>query len=257
VPPPSPGTTPLLLVIDPAARRGDGESVRIAKDVLCAGAAAKVCFPEDPGEVERVLAHRGSKRPVVVGDDRAFLRTARLLHRSRELADCALAVVPVGPREQVSLIRGLGVPPDPVAASRAVLDGVETPRSLLADEDGDVVFGALTLPASELSSASLWSRVYSSVRPAPLPPLRVEADGALLGDLRGPDASLRVTPSGTTAEVMLRPAAGSSPVQVEARWVRVTSEDLFRYRADTSLAGPFHTRTWTPQPRAWHLTLPR
>ncbi|EHN77826.1 hypothetical protein SMCF_2647, partial [Streptomyces coelicoflavus ZG0656] len=88
----------LLVVVDPAARRMDGESVRIAKDVLSAGAShTKVCLPDGPEEFARALRRRGSRRPVVVGDDGALLRAVALLHRQRELAGCALSVVPVGP----------------------------------------------------------------------------------------------------------------------------------------------------------------
>ncbi|MGC3001530.1 diacylglycerol kinase, partial [Streptomyces sp. G35A] len=86
----------LLVVIDPVARRGDGESVRIAKDVLSAGAVTKVCLPDGPEEFARALARRGSRRPVVIGDDRALVRAVGLLHRRRELAGCALSLVPVG-----------------------------------------------------------------------------------------------------------------------------------------------------------------
>ena len=86
----------LLVVVDPVARRSDGESVRIAKDVLGAGAGIKLCLPDGPEEFARALARRGSRRPVVVGDDRALIRAVALLHRHRELAGCALSVVPVG-----------------------------------------------------------------------------------------------------------------------------------------------------------------
>lgn len=64
------GAQQLLVVIDPVARRTDGESVRIAKDVLSAGATAKICLPDGPAEFARVLARRGARRPVVIGDDR-------------------------------------------------------------------------------------------------------------------------------------------------------------------------------------------
>ncbi len=74
----------LLVVIDPVARRCDGESVRIAKDVLCGGAAAKVCLPATREEFARALARRGGRRPVVVGDDRALVHAVRLLHRDGE-----------------------------------------------------------------------------------------------------------------------------------------------------------------------------
>lgn len=71
------------MVIDPVARRTDGESVRIAKDVLSAGSHAKICLPDGPEEFARALSRRGSRRPVVVGDDRTLLRAVTLLHRDR------------------------------------------------------------------------------------------------------------------------------------------------------------------------------
>ncbi|WP_416962930.1 hypothetical protein, partial [Streptomyces sp. Agncl-13] len=135
----------LLIVIDPAARRTDAESVRIAKDVLSAGAATKVCMPEGPEEFARVLARRGSRRPVVVGDDRALLRAVSLLYRQRELAGCALSMVPVG--GGLSLAGALGVPTGAVAAARAVLDGVVRRMDLLVDDSDGVVLGALRIPS--------------------------------------------------------------------------------------------------------------
>ncbi|WP_055545583.1 hypothetical protein [Streptomyces sp. NBRC 110028] len=134
------------MVIDPTARRTDGESVRIAKDVLCAGAQTKICLPDGPEEVERALARRGGRRPVVVGDDRALLRVVEMLHRQRELADAALSVVPVGGAAAVALAHALGVPTDAVAAARTVLDGAASPRDLLVDESGGVVLGGLRIP---------------------------------------------------------------------------------------------------------------
>ncbi|MFK4187818.1 hypothetical protein ACI2L4_27995 [Streptomyces sparsogenes] len=139
----------LLVLIDPAARRSDGESVRIAKDVLCAGAAAKICLPDGPEEVERALARRGSRRPVVVGDHRALLRTVELLHRKRELADAALSVVPVGGAATVALARALGLPTDAVSAARTALDGAARRRDLLVDESGGVVLGGLRISGGE------------------------------------------------------------------------------------------------------------
>ncbi|OPF70378.1 hypothetical protein VT50_0236765 [Streptomyces antioxidans] len=135
------------MVIDPNARRTDGESVRIAKDVLCAGAQTKVCLPDGPEEVERALARRGARRPVLVGDDRALLRMVELLHRRRELTDAALSVIPVGGSATVALAHSLGVPTDAVTAARTVLDGAARPRDLLVDESGGVVLGGLRIPS--------------------------------------------------------------------------------------------------------------
>ncbi|MES4906262.1 MULTISPECIES: hypothetical protein [unclassified Streptomyces] len=147
---------PLLVLIDPAARRTDGESVRIAKDVLCAGAATKICLPEGPAEVERALARRGSRRPVVVGDHRALLRTVELLHRKRELADAALSVVPVGGSATVALARALGLPTDAVSAARTALDGTAHRRDLLVDESGGVVLGGLRISGEDTVSGTTY-----------------------------------------------------------------------------------------------------
>ncbi|WP_105973042.1 diacylglycerol kinase family protein [Streptomyces geranii] len=137
----------LFVVIDPVARRTDGESVRIAKDVLSAGATTKVCLPDSPEEFARALSRRGSRRPVVIGDDRALLRTVALLHRQRELAGCALSVVPVGATGVLALTRSLGIPTGAVAAARAVLEGAERRLDLLVDDSDGVVVGAVRIPA--------------------------------------------------------------------------------------------------------------
>ncbi|MDX3798162.1 diacylglycerol kinase family protein [Streptomyces sp. AK04-3B] len=269
----------LLVIIDPVSRRADGESVRIAKDVLSAGAAStKVCVPEDPEEFARVLARRGSRRPVVIGDDRALTRAVTLLHRQRALADCVLSVVPVG--ASLSIAHALGVPTSPVAAARAVLDGVGRRLDLLVDDSDGVVLGALRIPAPPTaggalpadSSARPWLqslvRTLVPIRPsrpvaAPLPAgparLRVEVDGTTLVDLDQPVEAVSVTPGASgTAEVVVRPSsvgAEAAPLQAYGRTVTVSGAD-FRYRADTAVAGPVRRRTWTVREGALGLMLP-
>ncbi|WP_369248030.1 diacylglycerol kinase family protein [Streptomyces sp. R41] len=275
----------LLVVIDPVARRTDGESVRIAKDVLSAGAATKVCLPDGPEEFARALARRGSRRPVVVGDDRALLRAVSLLHRQRELAACALSLVPVG--GVLSLARSLGVPTGAVAAARAVLDGAERRMDLLVDDSDGVVLGALRIPslpspaaarldedAGADAGAHPWLRTCQSlVRtlvarpprltsvPGPGPSrLRVEVDGVTVVDLDQPVETVCVTPgfSSGGAEVEVRPVsvgAEASPLRAVGHRVTVSGAD-FRYRADSVVAGPVRTRTWTVREGAWGLTLP-
>lgn len=272
----------LLVVIDPVARRADGESVRIAKDVLSAGAATKVCLPDGPEEFARVLARRGSRRPVVIGDDRALLRAVSLLYRQRELAGCALSMVPVG--AALSLAGALGVPTGAVAAARAVLDGVERRKDLLVDESDGVVLGALRIPSFPSPAVSSpagtghasWLRTCQSLvrtlvpaRPSREPlagvtrlgpaRLRVEVDGVTLVDLDQPVDGVSVTPGVSgLAEVEVRPAsvgAEASALCARGRRVTVSGAD-FRYRADAVVGGPVRTRTWVVREGAWGLTLP-
>ncbi|WP_326721638.1 acylglycerol kinase family protein [Streptomyces sp. NBC_00243] len=276
----------LLVVIDPVARHSDGESVRIAKDVLSAGAATKVCLPDGPEEFARALARRGSRRPVVVGDDRALLRAVSLLHRQRALGACAVSLVPVG--GVLSLARSLGVPMGAVAAARAVLDGVERRMDLLVDDSDGVVVGALRIPSvpaldpvsapvpvGGLSDGRLpWLRTCQSLvrtlasrpgrvgasvaTPGPFR-LRVEVDGVLLVDLDQPVEAVSVTPGVLGgAEVEVRPVsvgAAVAPLRVVGRRVTVSGAD-FRYRADAVVGGPVRTRTWVVREGAWGLTLP-
>ncbi|MGW3493925.1 diacylglycerol kinase [Streptomyces sp. NPDC001020] len=275
----------LLVVIDPVARHGDGESVRIAKDVLSAGAATKVCLPESPEEFARALLRRGSRRPVVVGDDRALLRAVTLLHRRRELGTTGLSLVPVG--AALSLARSLGVPTGAVAAARAVLDGMERRLDLLVDDSDGVVLGDLRIPSipalptgrdtppatRDTAPVRPWLRVRKSlVRTlAARPPriatltgpgpsrLRVEVDGVTLVDLDQPVAGVSVTPGNPgVAEVEVRPAsvgAEAAPLRAAGRRVTVSGAD-FRYRADAVVGGPVRTRTWVVREGAWGLTLP-
>ncbi|MFE1798162.1 MULTISPECIES: diacylglycerol kinase family protein [unclassified Streptomyces] len=275
----------LLVVIDPVARHGDGEAVRIAKDVLSAGAAAKVCLPDGPEEFDRALARRGSRRPVVIGDDRALLRAVSLLHRRRELAGCALSLVPVGVGEgALTLSRALGVPMGAVAAARAVLDGSERRLDLLVDDSDGVVLGALRIPPLGGSADSPegdgpphpphWLRTCQSLvrtlaaRPARAPAsaspgparLRVEVDGRTLVDLDQPVEAVSITPGGAGggARIEIRPVsvgAEAAPLEAVARTITVSGAD-FRYRADAVVGGPVRTRTWTVREGAWGLTLP-
>lgn len=276
-----PAGHPLLVVIDPAARASDGESVRIARDVLCAGAVSvKIVFPESTAETERALAHRGRRHPVVLGDDSALLRCVRALHRERTLHESPVSVVPIGPRSTLS--RALGVPAQVPAAARAVLEGASRELDLLVDDSGGIVLGALSIPCGTPlahTAAHWWTPVEKTARslvrtltsPIPVngqqPPrqqrLRVEADGVLLADLDQPvhEVSVRTSPSPDPArpafaEVLVRRTKGAAQVRTQARTITVSGRD-FRYRADSAVTGPVRQRTWTVEPSAWRLTVPR
>jgi hypothetical protein len=270
-----PAGHPLLVVIDPAARAIDGESVRIAKDVLCAGAeSVKFVLPESAEEAERALAHRGRRHPVLLGDDAALLRMVSALRRGRTLHDAPVSVVPIGPRS--TLVCALGVPAQVPAAARAVLDGVERELDLLVDESGGIVLGTLSIPCGtpvahtaahwwtpvEKTARSLVRTLTSPVAVNGSPPprtqrLRVEADGVLLADLDEPvhEVSVRPAPAGLV-EILVRRTPGSPQVSARARTITVSGRD-FRYRADSAITGPVRTRTWTVEPSAWRLTVPK
>ncbi|MEU6676932.1 diacylglycerol kinase family protein [Streptomyces sp. NPDC046853] len=271
----------LLVVIDPVARRTDGESVRIAKDVLGAGAAVRICLPEGPEEFAKALARRGARRPVVIGDDQALLRAVTVLHRERELGSCAVSVVPVGAAQVLS--RSLGVPSGAVAAARAVLEGAERRLDLLVDDSDGVVIGTLRIPpvaapapapasGGQAVDAHPWLRTCQSfvrtlARPArvasapgPSPArLRVEADGVLVVDLDQPVEGVSVTPGADgLAQVEVLPSsvgAAAPALRARARTVTVSGAD-FRYRADAVVGGPVRTRTWSVRTGAWGLVLP-
>ncbi|MEU8618053.1 diacylglycerol kinase [Streptomyces sp. NPDC048623] len=281
----------LLVIIDPVARRSDGESVRIAKDVLSAGAEAKICLPDGPEEFARALARRGSRHPVVLGDDRALLRTVTLLQRERDRdrdrdpdsaggtagGPTAVAMVPIGAPDRVATARALGVPPGTVAAARAVLDGAVRRLDLLVDDSDGVVLDRLDVPAAgpatpspapvaPTASPTVWdtcrSLVRTLVRPAPtalatpVHRLRVEADGVLLSDLDTPLTGLTARALGGALALTLHPP-GDAPVRTAtARTLTVAGPD-FRYRADTAVTGPVRRRTWTVRAGAWALTVPR
>ncbi|MGW0790218.1 diacylglycerol kinase [Streptomyces sp. NPDC002911] len=269
--PPGDGDHQLLVLIDPLARRYDGESVRIAKDVLSAGAHAKICFADGPDDFARALSRRGSRRPVVVGDDHALLRAVSQLHRERELADSALSLIPVGAAHTLELAHALGVPRGAVAAARTALDGVTRRLDLLVDDSDGVVLGELRIPAATPAQGpphTVWDAcrtlVASLVRPAPPFPsgpsrahrLRVEADGVLLNDLDRPVEGVSVTAQGDggLADVVIHMTSGETHT-AEAKAVTISGPD-FRYRADIQVAGPVRTRTWAVRAGAWGLVLP-
>ncbi|WP_330300988.1 diacylglycerol kinase [Streptomyces sp. NBC_00503] len=214
----------LLVLVDPVARRLDGESVRIAKDVLSAGAAAKICLPDSQEEFARALARRGHRQPVIVGDDRALVRAVGLLYRERALSQGAISLIPVGQPGSLGLARQLGVPLSAVSAARAVLDGTVGMRDLLVDDSDGVVLGGIGIPPVRAvprpAGPSVWSAYRSLVRTLVRPPLsasggsggsgghrlRIEADGVVLADVDRlvEDVSVSAREGDGLADVLVR-----------------------------------------------------
>ncbi|MBC3843455.1 hypothetical protein GXW82_34300 [Streptacidiphilus sp. 4-A2] len=134
------------MVVSPAALAVDGESVRVARDVLGAAFAMKAVVPGDLTELERVLSRRGRRRLVVIGDDQALRHVVQLLHRHAQLDAGPVGIIPVGKGHKVALARSLGASSRPVEAARAIARGGERTLDLLVDEDGGVVLSGLRIP---------------------------------------------------------------------------------------------------------------
>ncbi|AUY54297.1 diacylglycerol kinase [Streptomyces sp. CB01881] len=277
------GPEPLLLLLDPAARQTDGESVRIAKDVLCGGADVKVAYPESPSELDRVLSHRGRRRPVVIGSDLALQRVLQALYRQRELGADPVGMVPVGRANELVAARALGVPGEPVPAARAVLSGVPRKLDLLVDDGGGVALGGVRISGAGARRVvgrtggwrSLWAKLAAAEQGTPLTSdggaaggagkgehssrLRVEADGKLLADVHRPVRGVQVTLPGGEAvgagvmEIVVR--APGALVRARAASISVAGRG-FGYEADGHPVGPVRARTWTVHPGAWGLLLP-
>ncbi|MFI0790662.1 diacylglycerol kinase family protein [Streptomyces lydicus] len=235
---------PLLVVIDPVARSTDGESVRIAKDVLCAGAGAKICLPEGPEEFARALARRGQRRPVVIGDDRALLRVVSLLDKQRQLTDVPVSMVPVGAPATVALSRALGVPTDTVTAARTVLDGGERSMDLLRDDSDGIVLGALRIPCAAGGHDAVRHLLGPQVpRPAaPRDPVEVRAatevrGGAAAGDAGAPRPWWSpAARTARTALALLAPAAGRR-ARVPAQRLRIEADGVLLADLDRPVRG--------------------
>ncbi|RAJ38660.1 hypothetical protein K353_04216 [Kitasatospora sp. SolWspMP-SS2h] len=260
---------PLLVLLDPSAREADGESVRIAKDVLCGGADVKVALPESPSELDRVLAHRGRRRAVVIGSDQALQRVLQALHRQRELDADPVGLVPVGGPVATATARLLGVPAEPVAAARAVLAGTARRLDLLLDDGGGVVLAEVRFTgpgrpgrggphgrrAGEGGWRSLWAKLAATEQASPTGPeeLRIEADGRLLADVHQRVRHLRVAVVDGAMELALD--LDGSPLRHRTDRLTVAGRG-FGYEADGCPVGPVRHRTWTVRPASWRLLLP-
>ncbi|MDI2130792.1 diacylglycerol kinase family protein [Yinghuangia seranimata] len=206
----------LLVITDPAARSADGESVRVALDVLRAAAPAKIVVPTDSADLERALARRGRRRVVVVAGDGGLHTVVRLLDRAGELAGTPLGVVPVDTRalpaaadDAHAMAHALGLPSEPAKAARVALGEHERPHDLLCDDLGGVALRSVRIgngvraarPAAAAGLVgrrgwrSIWDRAAHTVTAAVGPAghrLRVEADGRVIADVDQPVLSVHV-----------------------------------------------------------------
>ena len=129
---------PTLLLANSSA---DREGVDAAAEVLRERWAVEVLVTNSPDECEEVIDGRAHSRIVLAGGDGTLSTTVGVLWRRRELSDVELGLVALGTGND--LARGLGLPLDPTAAARAVLDSAARPMDLLVDDLGRVVVNAV------------------------------------------------------------------------------------------------------------------
>jgi YegS/Rv2252/BmrU family lipid kinase len=184
----------LLVVSNAAAGGAAAPAVQQALAVLRAGADTRVVSTRTPQDLDDLVAEAAGRRPVVIGGDGSVHAIVGTLYRTRTLETApALGLIPLGTGND--LARTAGIPLDPVAAARVVLDGTDKSMELLVDDAGGVVVNAvhLGIGAEAGRVASRWkSRLgkaayaMGSVIAGSSSPgwrVRVEANGEVLVDV--------------------------------------------------------------------------
>jgi diacylglycerol kinase family enzyme len=132
----------LLVLVNRSAGTADGDALATVLDVLRDGADAEVAATADLAQLDRAVAGRGDRRPVVAGGDGSVHAAVRALDRAGGLDPArTLGIVPLGTGND--LARALGLPLEPAAAARVVLDGVPRTLDLLRDDAGGLVVNAV------------------------------------------------------------------------------------------------------------------
>jgi diacylglycerol kinase family enzyme len=134
--------TDLLLITNAAAGSTDGPAVDSAVRTLRDGADVEVVATSSPEECDEAVAKRGGRRVVVCGGDGSVHVVVASLLRAGDL-DEPIGLIPLGTGND--LARALGLPLEPAAAARVVLEGTPRRLDLLTDDDGGVVVNAVHL----------------------------------------------------------------------------------------------------------------
>ncbi|WP_307855966.1 diacylglycerol/lipid kinase family protein [Nocardioides faecalis] len=196
-------TPSLLLITNAEAGTADVEAVDTALAVLGAIADVEVAATSSPDELDTVLARAGGQRIVVAGGDGSLHAVVAALHRRGELGEAEIALLPLGTGNDFA--RGLGIPLEPAAAARVILEGATRRLDVVIDDTDTVTVNSVHLGAGADAGAkgAVWKERLGSVGVGKLnlgrlgypigtlqtalkPPtlrVRVEVDGELLVDL--------------------------------------------------------------------------
>jgi diacylglycerol kinase family enzyme len=131
-----------VLVITNAAA-GGSDRVEAALAVLRgADADVEVVATGTPADCAAAVGRLDERRVVVCGGDGSVHTVVEALHRAGML-DRPVGLIPLGTGND--LARAIGLPLDPAAAARVVLDGRPRRLDLLVDDTGGVVVNAVHL----------------------------------------------------------------------------------------------------------------
>ena len=187
---------PLLVIANAAAGSTDHESLELALAVLRSATDVEVTATSDPGELDSVLHRRGGRHIVVVGGDGSLHAVIAALHRRHELASTVVGLIPLGTGNDFA--RGVGLPLDPEAAARVVVDGNIVPVDLIVDCLGGVVVNNVHIGLGALAALNArpmkkvigrLGYVLGAVKAAVNPPfirVRIEVDGHVVADFAHP-----------------------------------------------------------------------
>jgi YegS/Rv2252/BmrU family lipid kinase len=186
----------MLLITNSEAGSADERNLERALGVLRAASDVEVARTTNPGELDGVLHRRGGRRVVVGGGDGSLHAVVAALHRRHELADTVIGLVPLGTGNDFA--RGSGIPLDPQAAARVVVEGEVRPVDLIVDCLGEVVVNNVHIGVGAAAARNArplkkvlgrFGYVLGAVRAAVKPPylrLRVTVDDHVVADFAHP-----------------------------------------------------------------------
>jgi diacylglycerol kinase family enzyme len=134
-------TAPLLVVVNGAAGSADDGPVEAALSVLRGGTDVEVAATSSSDELDDVVDRLDGRRPVVVGGDGSLHAVAAALDRAGLLGAQPVGLVACGTGND--LARTLGLPLDPEAGARVVLEGSPRPLDVLREDGGLLVVNAV------------------------------------------------------------------------------------------------------------------
>lgn len=132
----------VLVVTNELAGRTEADSVAAAVRVLeGAGEAVEIVTCHAEEDLGRLLDRRAGQTVVVVGGDGSLHTFLRQLWRRGEAQDCPVGLIPLGTGNDFA--RGVGIPIDPVAAAKLIVDGSPHKVDLIVDDDNGVAVNAV------------------------------------------------------------------------------------------------------------------